>query len=125
MNTRLGIIYCGGYTGSNSRDCYKLSSANESWVTFKPLKNSRNFFTMNEINDTLIAIGGVGGETSLEHVDLKTGTEWKQEQLGFSINRHCSVVVDERTILITGGYLNSVVRNDSNNRPIIPLRSHF
>ena len=124
VNTRLGIIYCGGIQSSFSKDCYKLSAANESWVPFKPLKNSRRFFTMNEINDTLIAIGGFGGRTSFEHIDLKTGTEWKQKQLSFSIYTHCSVVVDEKTILITGGYSNSAVRND-NNILLIPLRSHF
>ena len=80
---------------------------------------------MNEINDTLIAIGGVGGETSLEHIDLETGTEWKQKQLGFSISHHCSVVVDEKTILITGGVLNSTVRNENNNRPLTLLHFHF
>ena len=71
---------------------------------------------MNEINDTLIAIGGLGGETSLEHIDLETGTEWKQKQLGFSIYFHCSVVIDEKTILITGGRLNYTVRNNSIDR---------
>ena len=125
VNTRLGIIYCGGYTPSSSKDCYKLSAANESWVPFKSLKTSRRYFTINEINDTLIAIGGIGGETSLEHIDLETGTEWKQQQLGFLIYEHCSVVIDEKTILITGGRLNSIVRNNSNDRPLLPLRFHF
>ena len=66
---------------------------------------------MNEINETLIAIGSDGGETTLEQLDLETGKEWKQKQLGFSIFSYCSVVVDEKTILITGGQLNFKVRN--------------
>ena len=128
VNTRLGVVYCGGYNIDEmffSNDCYQLNPSNDSWVQYKPLKNYRRYFTMNEINDTLIAIGGDNDETSLEHVDLKNGKEWKQKQLGFSIYYHCSVVVDEKSILITGGVLNSKVRNDSNNRPLRFLRFHF
>ena len=140
VNTKLGIVYCGGLLHQNhfdqnwfdcidcadcmgciyQNDCYRLSAENEGWVPFKSLKYSRSIFTMNEINDNLIAIGGLGSATSLEHINLETGTEWKQKQFNFSIDRHCSVVVDEKTILMIGGELNFGVRNNRHNRSFTP-----
>ena len=116
VNTRLGVVSCGGF----SKDCYMLNAGNEGWVPFKPLKDPRTYFTMHEFNDTLIVVGGIHTKTSLEHINLKTGREWIQEQLGFSIQEHCSVAVDEKTILLIGGLL----KKNNSNRIIVRNNSH-
>ena len=84
VKTKLGVVYCGGrVVGRSVKECYQLNAENKSWVPYKSLKNNRDHFTMNEINETLLCIGGYNAERSLEYINLETGKEWKEKKTRF------------------------------------------
>ena len=64
---------------------------------------------MTQVGASLIVIGGSSAQWSFEKIGLDTGNKWQKEMLPFSINGHCSVSIDDQTIMIVGGVLNGKV----------------
>ena len=62
---------------------------------------------MTEINDLLVSIGGDGGSSSFEYISVLNETKWVKRDMPFRIVYHCSTKLNQSTILITGGILNS------------------
>ena len=109
--SKIGIISCGGYNrfSSLTNKCYRLTKFGYrlTWFPYHDLKTLRSYFTLNEVNSTLVAIGGPGGynETkgSFDHIDLISGTDWETKYLGFTIKYHCSVAINDEEIMVIGG----------------------
>ena len=109
VDTKIGPIVCGGRTNSGTtHDCLRLSS-NGSWSKFPNLNVARWLFSMTEVSDLLVSIGGVGADTSFEIINVQNGTNWVKKELPFKIHGHCSTKINQTTILITGGYLDGKV----------------
>ena len=114
VNSQVGPIICGGSTRTEtSRNCHRLINSNGSWERFHPLNIGRRSFSMTEINDLLVSIGGSDprvnhlhhqATSSLEYINVLNGTKWIKRDMPFSIYSHCSMKINQSTILITGGW---------------------
>ena len=104
VNTYNGPVLCGGITNSGkTQDCHRLSS-NGSWSKFPNLNDARWYFSMTDVNDLLVSIGGAGAPPSFEVINVQNGTSWVRKELPFRLHGHCSTKINETSILITGGY---------------------
>ena len=105
VNSKIGPIVCGGHANNRrTQNCHRLSS-DGNWINYHRLNDERDRFSMTEVSDMLVSIGGAGGPTSFEIINLLNGTSWIKRELPFSIYEHCSTKINETTILITGGAL--------------------
>ena len=70
----------------------------------------RSDFTLNQINNRLVAVGGFGAQDSLEYIDFNTSKEWTTKTLKDErIAGHCSITLDDRFIWMIGGVINGEV----------------
>ena len=118
----VGIISC------DWKICWRLTD-NLKWTTFPSMNEYRTHFTLNQINNSLVAVGGDGSKgqyDSLEYIDFNTGKEWTTQTLMKKFRRkyhhyldyvrlsgHCSITLDDRFILLIGGYNNRKVNKIS------------
>ena len=107
-NSKVGPIVCGGENknGRSLNNCHRLIATNGSWVQFPSMNKGRNLFSMTEMNDLLISIGGMGGGLSFEYINVLTGKKWIERKLPFYISHQCSTKINQSTIILTGGYQN-------------------
>ena len=101
--TKNGLLVCGGYTDQLSNKCHILAS-NGSWVPFTNLIQPRSLFSMTKINQQLVIIGGLSAENSIEYINIAQGSKWAKKTLDFDVYYHCSVVINNSTIMVIGGY---------------------
>ena len=105
IKAKMGILSCGG----TSKKCWRLTD-NFAWTSFPSMNEKRSYFTLNQIKNRLVAVGGVGVEDSLEYIDFNTGKEWTTKTLNDElISFHCSITLDDRFIWMIGGYINGEV----------------
>ena len=100
------------------------------WTTFPSMNEYRSDFTLNQINNRLVAVGGSGSKgqyDSFEYIDFNTGKEWTTQTLMKKrfdrlshpylryerLSGHCSITLDDRFILLIGGYNNRKVNKIS------------
>ena len=109
----IGIISCGGVNKSIDavNKCWRLNDK-LTWEKFAPLQLSRRDFTLNQINDRLVAVGGSGGKHwfyTLEYIDVGKSNVWTSKKLDdvTLIKSHCSVTINEQFIMLIGGIQNS------------------
>ena len=116
INSSNGTLYCGGFGNilgnKASKKCWILNDQRE-WRKFKPLNTARAYFTLNQINNRLVAVGGRSSSeyiVSLEYIDLGSENDWKQKSLeNVYITNHCSVTLKDQFILLIGGQINGKV----------------
>ena len=111
IKTQIGVITCGGYGDKwykGRGKCYRLASNNE-WAKFPTMTQKRYYFSMQEGNNKLFAIGGGSTERSMEWIDLLQGTNWTKEDLPFRIWGYCMIKLNDSHILLTGGWLDGTV----------------
>ena len=110
VDTRIGIINCGGSNGLEADNrCFKLAS-NEGWTPFTSMIERRKKFAMAEGNDKLFAVGGGGNaENSMEWIDLSNTTNWTKVDLPFSVWGHCMTYFNSTHVLLIGGRLDNRV----------------
>ena len=65
--------------------------------------NERFLFGMIHVNGIIYSIGGTGSETTMETIELNHGTEWREEEMPFSIGSPCVVNLGAK-IYVIGGY---------------------
>ena len=111
VTTSKGVLTCGGsplnagtvYTNS----CTLLTSTGD-LRSFPSMDCKRYQFQMVNINDTIYAIGGGGNhpgrscEDTMEIIDVKTGNQWKIEDIPFTAQAHCVVVINDKIVVIGG-----------------------
>ena len=103
VNSEVGPIVCGGHK------CHRLIISNGSWDRFHPLNIGRHSFSISEINELLVIIGGASRSSSIEYINVLNGTKWIKKDMPFDIYNHCSTKINQTTILMTGGRLNKTV----------------
>ena len=115
VKSKVGPIVCGGLTpqGRPQENCNRLIISNGSWVQFHPLNTARNDFSMTEINDFIVSIGGAFAWSSFEYINVLNDTKWVKRDMPFNIYNQCSTKINQSTILITGGILNNKVRKNN------------
>ena len=84
-----------------------LQTKEEETITFPSMKRGRNSFGLGIVNDMVYAVGGLGGETTMEKINFKTDSEWTLTNLQFSVYGHC-LATTTKSLVITGGYHNGV-----------------
>ena len=111
-DSKVGPVVCGGSTITMGRtnNCHRLIATNGSWAQFPRMNKARKLFSMTEMNDLLISIGGYGGLSSFEYINVLTGTKWIERKLPFEITHQCATKINQSTIMLIGGYLNWEVR---------------
>ena len=111
VGTPIGILTCGGLTGSGSTSkCCKLQTKEGQTTTFPSMKRERYYFGLGIVNDMVYAVGGWGGLTTMEKINFKTDSEWTLTNLTFSVYGHC-LATTTNSLVITGGYQNGVSKN--------------
>ena len=116
-----GMI-CGGE--SNIR--YSISSCwhlnpNGKWTEGENMLERRVYFSLNKIDQDIIAIGGQSnwqvGISSVEKYSLRKNGGWSRlKDAPILIERHCTVIVNISYLLVTGGYQNAQVNFNHNQK---------
>ena len=69
--------------------------------------HSRRYdFTLTSISNQIFAIGGIAGGNAMntmEIINLDIDSQWKQHEMPFSVDAHCSVRLGNK-IIVTGGW---------------------
>jgi hypothetical protein len=102
-------IICGGYSGTDSCDCYALQ--NQSWSKISSLNQCRGYpasalVSLEQEEEVLMITGGRNGSSVLKSVESFDGTDWQQGQLPELPNGvwlHCLVKINATTLLLIGG----------------------
>lgn len=111
----------------------KFDVQSEEWKECALMKQERKWFTLNECNKELYAIGGSDCKTKLSTVEIYNiyNNEWRQgPQLSLSSHSHSSTTFDQN-IFVVGGWKNAMVMLDTregkwqNKQSMNHIRSHF
>ena len=105
--TDLGILTCGGYTASGwTSKCTMLTKEGQT-TSFPSMRRARVDFELGIVNDLVYAVGGyvggLGGDTTMEKINIKTDSEWTLTDLPFGVRDHC-LTTTTSSLVITGGY---------------------
>ena len=60
------------------------------------------------MSDLLWAVGGVGGNRSMEYIDPRNPNKWSQETIPFRVWGHCLTDLSNNRLIVTGGDQNGV-----------------
>ena len=101
--TQDGIVSCGGYSHGESKNICKRLGESGNWVSFPSMKSGRAYFDMKMKNGRLWAIGGGGGQNSMESIDPQNEEEWTKQSLPFSVRNHCLSELSDHRLIVTGG----------------------
>ena len=100
--TDLGILTCGGSTASgDTSKCTMLTKEGQT-TSFPSMTKARDYFGLGIVDDLVFAIGGRGGLTTMETINIKTDSEWTLTDLPFGVYYHC-LTTTTSSIVITGG----------------------
>lgn len=80
-----------------------------------PLEKNSEILSLNQVDKTLIAIGGYDNLKTLEYIDLENGNEWKTKQMPFTAYCHCSVAISDSEIMVIGGLSGEFDMNHGGN----------
>ena len=111
VGTPIGILSCGGWTGSTTTSKCVLQTKEGQTTTFPTMKRRRYYFGLGIVNDMVYAVGGSGGKTTMEKINFKTDSGWTLKNLPFSVYSHC-LATTTKSLVITGGYHNGVSNNN-------------
>ena len=111
VGTPIGILTCGGSTASGTTSKCALQTKEGQTTTFPSMKKGRYLFGLGIVNDVVYAVGGIGGETTMEKINFKTDSEWSLTNLPFSVYDHC-LATTTKSLIITGGWHNGVSKNN-------------
>ena len=106
-----GLVHCGGAinpNGDGTNQCYHLGR-NAKFEEKLTLKTGRYLASsVTTPNGTFIVIGGLDNSdnalATFEIIDTVKGERLAQQELDETISHHCSVVLNETTIFIMGGF---------------------
>ena len=95
---------CGGYTNNNeyTNKCHILAS-NGRWFPFNNLIQPRSWFSMTMITKQVVIIGGENARYSIEYINIEQGSKWVKKNLDFDVTEHCTVPINNSTIMVIGG----------------------
>ena len=107
VGTPIGILTCGGLTGSGSTSkCCKLQTKEGQTTTFPSMKVIRYRFGLGIVNDLVYAVGGQhktwGADSTMEKINYKTESEWTLTNLPFSVVHHCLTTTTSSLVIIGG-----------------------
>ena len=71
-------------------------------IYIPPMNAARYYFTMVSIRNQMISIGGLGGENTMETIEINATGTWIQQSMPFSVRNHCTVTFDNNVIVIGG-----------------------
>ena len=106
--SQIGIVSCGGWTKytKETNKCWKLEK-NNTWSPFPSMIETRTEFSMEELDNKLVVVGGdfnfTSWTNSMEILDLNGEMKWTKRILEFSALESCMVKVNTTHLLITGG----------------------
>lgn len=101
--TPKGILTCGGTKINwNTLSSCTLQTTSGDTRFFPSMNSKRRWFGMVSIDDMIYAIGGYPSDDTMESINIKDGTQWKQEFMPFKVRKHCVVSVNSKVIVIGG-----------------------
>lgn len=117
--TPIGILVCGGWSSSGSRnDCYEYSS--NSWKRMPSMTVGRHWFDMIYLKGKVYAIG-----FSMEIFD-STRRTWTKQSMPFSGERHCITQLSANQFILIGGrYISDVSKNVMKKKYFYPKIPFF
>lgn len=98
-------LICGGQIGNNDRksECFALQSA-WIWNFFGNLTIPAQFATANFVeDDRLLILGGYYDRDTSQNVGVN-GTVWPGPHLPNGVHGHCTVSIDNTTLMVIGGH---------------------
>ena len=111
VGTLIGVLTCGGITASGTTSKCILQTKEGQTTPFPSMKRERWYFGLGIVNDMVYAVGGAGGETTMEKINFKTDSDWTLTNLQFSVYGHC-LATTTKSLVITGG-AHKVVNKDN------------
>ena len=110
FNNVNGPTICGGFTpgGILTKECYNLNS-DLSWERLTKMTTTRARASVTQIDSDEVLIMGGFDEVLMKWTDLKSteivsfSRSEASEDLPFTISAHCTLKINETTVLITGG----------------------
>ena len=116
--TGINGMICGGqdYKRDEVSSCWQLNP-NGTWTAGEQILEKRSDFTMTEVEDEVILIGGVTTNNRLlsdvEKYPLRKHEGWsKMNDAPKSIYRHCTVMLNTSFLMVIGGIQNSQVNSN-------------
>jgi len=110
-------IICGGYnnTGHTNR-CFQFNASYMSWDEVNSLNIPRSYHAMTTIGQNVVTCGGwTSGWKTTSSCEKMTNGKWEMIQpLPTALSNHCMVTIDSSTILVLGGWDDSL--RVSNNK---------
>ena len=104
-----GVVTCGGRNESHRFAKCVIQSKNNLSTEFNTMNNTRSAFAMVANEKEIFSFGGFGGSNSMEIVNIKNeNRSWVQQEMPFSVQYHCAVILGS-TIILSGG-------EDENNK---------
>ena len=109
-----GMI-CGGedYERTIVSSCWNLNH-NGTWKSGEAMIEPRKWFSLNKVEDEIIAIGGMTtsyvGLRSIERLLLTNDEGWsRMKDAPITINMHCTVMLNASYLMIIGGFQHNQV----------------
>ena len=111
-----GMI-CGGedYERNILSSCWRLNP-NGAWTAAEDMLEPRMYFSLNKVEDEIIAIGGRTTSNvflrSAERLLLGSNEGWsRMKDAPISITQHCTVMLNTSYLMIIGGSINGQVNS--------------
>ena len=109
-------MMCGGedYNYNILSSCWNLNP-NGTWTSGEDMLEPRTYFSLNKVEDEIIAIGGRTSNIALRSIErlLLTKDEgWsRMNDAPIAIERHCTLMLNASYLMIIGGYQNAQVNS--------------
>ena len=99
-----GVVTCGGENVSHRFAKCIIQSKNTASIEFAMMNTIRLAFTMVTNGIEIFSLGGYpDGLNTMERIDVTTeNRSWVLQEMPFSVDSHCAVIVDSR-IILSGG----------------------
>ena len=115
--TGINGMICGGedYNYNILSSCWNLNP-NGTWTSGKDMTEPKKWFSLNKVEDGIIAIGGQTTSNvplrSIETLLLTNDEGWsRMKDAPITITRHCTVMLNTSYLMIIGGSQNSQVNS--------------
>ena len=102
--TSRGVLSCGGFKDKEKTqlNTCTLQTKEGETISFPSMKRRRSYFGMVVMDQSLILVGGWGGEDKMEKIGLN-GNVWLEEGLPFAVRYHCVVSINKTMMMSIGG----------------------
>ena len=110
------ILTCGGEDREDNffNECFSYDPADNVWSEVASITEPRAYFSMEKVHGKMVVTGGEGKDGYMSSVEAYRDGVWSIEpelELSSPRYRHCSVALDQDTLVVIGGKTNGFLNN--------------